>query len=148
MKLPATLLSAVNVLIVNEHEADALATACAVPSAPESFAAAMRRRFGCAVVVTLGARGALAAVEGDGQLLFAAAPPVSVVDTTGAGDALVGALAAGLDRGAAWPRALAEGVAAGSLACGAAGAQAALPSAARIASLAVTVESTIVDHFR
>jgi ribokinase len=145
--LPATLLSAVDVLIVNEHEAEALAAACSVPSASEPFATAMRQRFGCNVVVTLGARGALAAVE-HGQLLFAAAPPVDVVDTTGAGDALVGALAAALDRGASWRRALAEGVAAGSLACGASGAQAALPRAETIARLAAEVEATIVDRLR
>jgi ribokinase len=144
MALPKTLLSAIDVLIVNEHEAEALAAACSAPPAADSFAATMRERFGCAVVVTLGARGALAAVE-HGQLLFAAAPPVDVVDTTGAGDALVGALAAALDRGASWPRTLAEGVAAGSLACEAAGAQAALPTGEPIARLAAKVEATI-DH--
>ena len=145
MELPATLLSAIDVLIVNEHEAGALAAACEVSPAPESFAAAMQQRFGCAVVVTLGSRGALASAE-CGQILFAAAPSVDVVDTTGAGDALVGALAAALDRGAPWPRALAEGVAAGTLACGAAGAQAALPAAGAIARLAFEVEATIVDR--
>ena len=145
MELPATLLSAIDVLIVNEHEAEALAAPCSVSSAPESFAAEMHRRFSCAVVVTLGARGALAVVDG-GKFLRAAAPPVGVVDTTGAGDALVGALAAALDRGAFWPRALAEGVAAGSLACEVAGAQAALPMAGPIAVLAAQVEATIADH--
>ncbi|HET7032110.1 MAG TPA: ribokinase [Casimicrobiaceae bacterium] len=144
MELPATLLSAIDVLIVNEHEAEALAAACSAPSAPESFAAEMHRRFRCAVAVTLGARGALAIVD-DGKFLRAAAPPVAVVDTTGAGDALVGALAAALDRGAFWPRALAEGVAAGSLACEVAGAQAALPMAGPIAALAAQVEATIAD---
>ena len=147
MALPATLLSAIDVLIVNEHEGAALATEHALLSAPESFAVAMRQRFGCAVVVTLGAGGALAAVH-DGHVLVAAAPAVDVVDTTGAGDALVGALTAALDRNASWPRALAEGVAAGSLACGAAGAQAALPAAESIARLAGSVEATIVEHFR
>ena len=143
--LPATLLSAIDVLIVNEHEARALAVAYSMPSSPESFAIAIRQRFGSAVVVTLGERGALACVTED-ELLAAAAPSVDVVDTTGAGDALVGALAAALDRGAAWPRALAEGVAAGSLACRAAGAQAALPLAEPIAQLAADIEPTIVDR--
>ena len=36
--LPAALLEAIDVLIVNEHEAGALAATCGVPSAPESFA--------------------------------------------------------------------------------------------------------------
>jgi ribokinase len=78
--------------------------------------------------------------------LFAAAPEVEVVDTTGAGDAFTGALAAALDRRAGWPRALAEGVAAGSLACRNAGAQAALPVAAAIDRLAATVQSSLVSH--
>jgi ribokinase len=143
MALPAALLSAVDVLIVNEHEAEALAAVSGVPSAPDAFAATMWKRFACAVVVTLGARGALAVVDG-GQLLRAAAPPVAVVDTTGAGDALVGALAAALNRGARWPRALAEGIAAGSLACEAPGAQAALPLAESIAQLAAKVEAAMV----
>ena len=64
-----------------------------------------------------------------------------VVDTTGAGDAFAGVLAAALDRGTDWPTALAEGVAAGSLACTTPGAQRALPDAAAIRSLAASVAS-------
>jgi len=140
--LPAALLDEIDVLIANEHEAEALAGAFSVSGSPEPFAAAMQRRFGCATVVTLGARGAVAALPG--KLLHAAAPEVDVVDTTGAGDAFVGALAAALDRGVTWRRALAEGLAAGSLACTRAGAQAALPMANAIAQLADKVEPTIV----
>jgi ribokinase len=71
------------------------------------------------------------------------APAVDVVDTTGAGDAFCGALAAALDAGAPWPGALAAGIAAGSLACTGVGAQPALPRAAAIASLAAQVEAGI-----
>ena len=53
---------------------------------------------------------------------------VEVVDTTAAGDAFAGALAAALDRGATLPDALADGAAAGSHACTRAGAQASLAS--------------------
>jgi ribokinase len=81
-------------------------------------------------VVTLGKEGVLAAF--DGELLRVPAPDVEVVDTTGAGDAFVGALAAALDAGAALPGALRFGVAAGSLACTAAGAQTSLPRRAAI----------------
>lgn len=60
-------------------------------------------RLGCGLVVTLGAEGA-ALVEGGG-VDRVAAPPVTAVDTTGAGDAFVGAfsygLAAGFDHRAA-----------------------------------------------
>jgi ribokinase len=142
--LPDALMSALDVLIVNEHEAATLATGLGMSPEPEAFATAMHGRLGCAVIVTLGARGALAAAEA--RVLFAAAPAVEVVDTTGAGDAFTGALAAALDRRAAWPRALAEGVAAGSLACRGAGAQAALPAAAAIDRLAATVEASLVVH--
>jgi ribokinase len=142
--LPASLLSAIDVLIVNEIEAASLAAALGMHAMPEALAPAMLRRFGCATVITLGAQGALAATSG--RLLRLAAPPIQVVDTTGAGDAFVGALAAALDRGTQWPRALAEGVAAGSLACATAGAQPSLPPAAAIHRFAVKVESTLVSQ--
>jgi ribokinase len=140
--LPAALLAVVDVLIVNEIEALAVARALDLPGAPEAFAAAAHRRSSRAVVVTLGPRGALAAV--DGSLVTAAAPAVEVVDTTGAGDAFAGALAAAMDRRAGWPRAIAEGVAAGSLACAHPGAQAALPAARAIGPLATEVESALI----
>mgnify|MGYP003489871018 CR=1 FL=1 len=59
-----------------------------------------------------------------------------------------GALAAAIDRGAAWPRALAEGVAAGSLACLRPGAQSALPAAAAISELARSIEPRVVARIR
>lgn len=139
--LPAALLDALDVLIVNAVEAAAIGRTLGLATAPEAFATALARRHRCVVVVTLGAAGAIAVV--DRTRLAIAAPAVGVVDTTGAGDAFTGALAAALDRGAAWPRALAEGVAAGSLACIAAGAQPALPAAPDIARLAGTLEPGI-----
>lgn len=136
--LPAALLDLLDVLIVNEHEAAAIGTALALPATAAGFAVALQQRHGCATVVTLGAAGALAAT-GDG-FYRVAAPPTEVVDTTGAGDAFCGALAAALDRGSAWPRALAEAIAAGSLACRRAGAQPALPVQDAIAALADGIE--------
>ncbi|HEY4138571.1 MAG TPA: PfkB family carbohydrate kinase, partial [Casimicrobiaceae bacterium] len=64
---------------------------------------------------------------------------VHVVDTIGAGDALVGAIAVALDRSASWIRALKEGVAAGALACTRAGAQPSLPYQHEISRLADTI---------
>lgn len=139
--LPSGLLESLDVLIVNEHEAAGFAAALGAPGAPEAFASAIERRHACATVVTLGARGALVATKG--RLLFAAAPAVDVVDTTGAGDAFAGALAAALDRGATWPRALAIAIAAGALACESAGAQSALPTEAAIDRLADIVEREV-----
>ena len=139
--LPEALFAALDVLIVNEHEARSLAAALGVAAAPGEFALAVHRRWGTAVVVTLGGDGALAAAEG--RLLAVPAPAVDVVDTTGAGDAFCGALAAALDAGAPWPGALAAGIAAGSLACSGVGAQPALPRAAAIAALAAKIEAGI-----
>ena len=87
--------------------------------------------------MTLGAGGARAVR--DGEHIAIAAPSIAVVDTTGAGDALVGAFAAALDRGASLRQALAEGVAAGSLACAGRGAQAARPARDAIVALAATL---------
>jgi ribokinase len=145
--LPVALLELVDVLVVNEIEAEAIAATLAMPALPEAFAAAVHRRFGTAAVVTLGAQGAVGIAEG--RLCRVPAPPIEVRDTTGAGDAFTGALASALDRGSDWPQALAEGVAAGSLACLGEGAQTALPGAravhdvaaqlrARLATIAVT----------
>jgi len=62
------------------------------------------------VVVTLGSGGAVALPAGGGQLARPA-PPVTVVDTVGAGDAFMsGLLAALADRGALRPRADLSGV--------------------------------------
>ena len=142
LALPLALLAALDVLVVNAIEAASLADALDLPRAPEAFAAGAHRRFGVSVVVTLGPRGVIAAV--DRSLLSAGAPAVDVVDTTGAGDAFVGVLAAALDRGTDWTAAIAEGIAAGSLACTASGAQPALPEIAKIRMLAATVAPTLM----
>jgi sugar/nucleoside kinase (ribokinase family) len=62
------------------------------------------------------------------------------MDSTGAGDALAGALTAALDRGATWPQALVEAVGAGTLACGRIGAQSALADHSTIAAMVQRVE--------
>lgn len=135
--LPDDLLRRVDILIVNETEAAGVGAEHGLPTTPDQFAEAAAARYQCMVIVTLGPRGAIA-VHGD-ERVAVAAPPTAVVDTTGAGDALVGAFAAGLDRGALLRQALAEGVAAGSLACAGRGAQAALPAQSAIADLAATL---------
>ncbi|MBK6603781.1 MAG: ribokinase [Betaproteobacteria bacterium] len=140
--LPQALVATLDVLLVNETEAAAMAGMLGAPATPDEFATAVHRKFGVATVVTLGGEGAFAAA--DGHLYAVPAPPVRVVDTTGAGDAFCGALAAALDRSATWPRALAEAIAAGSLACTASGAQPALPDAQAIAALAATVGGRVV----
>jgi ribokinase len=111
-------------LVVNQSEAAIIAAGLGIPADPEDFAAklASDRR---AIVVTLGAGGVLARTGGTRHRFQA--PEVDAVDTTGAGDAFCGALAAALDRKAGFERALKEGVAAGALACAATGAQSSAP---------------------
>jgi ribokinase len=112
----------VDFLIVNETEARALAAAVA---ASDGSAASLAASTGRAVIVTRGANGVVYA--GGAERCGAPALAVEPVDTTGAGDAFVGAFAASIDRGAPIPEALAFAAAAGSLACLAPGAQAGLP---------------------
>jgi ribokinase len=93
---PQELLRSADFLIVNEGEL-AMLTGIGSPVNPET-AAKLLVESGCpAVVVTLGQRGAMIATKGN--LLEIAAPMVDVRDTTGAGDAFAGNLAAALDRG-------------------------------------------------
>ena len=119
-------LHAVDCLIVNELEAAALATDCDWPPSPHELAlAAAAAIHGLTIVVTLGEHGALAAHGGD--MLRVQAPSVRAIDTTGAGDAFGGTLLAALDDDAPLDEALRRAVAAGSLACTAAGAQPSFP---------------------
>ncbi|MEP7329429.1 MAG: ribokinase [Betaproteobacteria bacterium] len=136
--LPAALLEAIDVLVVNEHEAAALAAQLHIDTDQCVLADMLSQQLDAAVVLTLGAHGAMAAV--DGIRLQARPPAISVVDTTGAGDAFTGALASALQRNLSWPLALAAAVAAGSLACSSVGAQSALADAVTIAALAERVE--------
>lgn len=137
-------LDALDILVVNAVEAATLAPAFAVPAEPAAFAAHLARRHGMGVVVTLGAQGAMAAAEG--TIARVPALAVDVIDTVGAGDAFTGALAAALDRGDPFRRALACAAAAGALACTGRGAQASLPYAAATLRHAGTLESAIVTE--
>lgn len=128
-----TLLSATDILVANEGEA-ALLCAAAPDTGPARIGARLAAMAGSAAIITCGAAGAMLFTRA-GDRLHQPAAPVDVVDTTGAGDALVGAFAAALSRGDPTEAALAEGVAAGSLACTRCGAVAALPDAAAIRAM-------------
>ncbi len=122
-RLPAALLRAVDLLLLNEGELQALG----VQGAREAAALGPR-----SVVVTRGAQGALAWHEG--REWHQPALPVPAVDTTGAGDTFSGALAAALWQGRPFGEALARAAAAASLACTRIGARAAMPTADELAS--------------
>ncbi len=121
-------------LVVNEGEALTIARAFGFAGA-EAIAASrhIAAAFGLTVIVTLGAAGA-AAFAGADAAWRVEALPIRPIDTTGAGDAFVGALAAALDAGADLPEALRSASAAGGLACLQRGAQSGLPFAEAIAA--------------
>ena len=96
----ADLAAATDWLIPNEHEFAIIAAAAGLsddvedPGALAAFAAGL----GVRLLVTLGERGA-AIVGEDGAVRYVETPTVDAVDTTGAGDAFVGAFAFGLASG-------------------------------------------------
>jgi ribokinase len=109
-------LNQLDVLIVNETEAQALAAETGWPATSMRFASACAAAHrSLTVIVTLGAAGAIAATA-DAQTEMTA-PAADVFDTTGAGDAFVGTLAAALDGGIPLKSAMRRAVDTASYAC-------------------------------
>ena len=126
-RVPPELLLALDVLIVNEHEAAIVAEGLGIAATdPGEIARIIDADHGVATIVTLGAAGAIGWTGGVRRPV--APPSSSVVDTVGAGDCFCGAFAAALDAGFGFTGALARAVAAGSLACRKAGAQPSFPA--------------------
>ncbi|SMF30176.1 ribokinase [Streptomyces sp. Amel2xC10] len=119
--LPPELLAAVDLLVPNEHEATALtgrtdpreAAAALLESVPE-------------VVITLGAAGSLYLARG-AEPVEVPAPRVTAVDSTGAGDTFVGALAVARGEDLPMREALAWAAAAAALSVQRPGASASMP---------------------
>jgi len=102
-EVPAELLSDVDLLLVNEHEAAQLLGSTDPTVDWEVTARAFTAAGVRDVVVTLGARGSMV-IQGGGPedspiLTQVPAVPTHVVDTTGCGDAFTGAVADSLARG-------------------------------------------------
>jgi len=133
-RIPASLLRLADILVANEIEACKL-TGLPVRAAPRALAASLRKFARRAAVVTVGADGAWLA-DGDEVPVRFSAPSSTVIDTTGAGDAFVGAFAARYASDGDMSAAMRWGIAAGSLACrkrGAASSYAGRNAIARIA---------------
>jgi ribokinase len=120
--VPAELLAGLDPLLVNEHEAAFLLGTDDVADHALDAARQLLRLGPVSAVMTLGAAGAAVADRG-GTRLLPAEPVARVVDTTGAGDAFAGALAAALARAADLDAAVAAGLRAGAAAVQRAGAR-------------------------
>ena len=115
--LPDALLAALDILVVNEHEAAHLEAA---------RPGVTLRDLVPMVVITLGSKGALLQVRGRDDVRVAA-PAVTAVDATGAGDTFCGAFAAALAADADPEAALRFAVVAASLSVETAGAVPSIP---------------------
>ncbi|GLI29700.1 MULTISPECIES: ribokinase [Brachybacterium] len=101
MELDPAVLRASDPLVVNQHEAGLvlaqLVPGQEAPEDPDAVVAALRAAGIPSAVLTLGADGSLVADQAGVRRIPPA--PVEAVDTTGSGDAFIGALALGLARG-------------------------------------------------
>lgn len=123
-KLTKGLLELTDILIPNEHEAAWLLQASGTP---DQLARKLQRACkDCCIIVTAGEQGAYIC-DRHGSTAHIPTPKVAVVDTTGAGDAFVGALAVRLRAGDEL--------------------EDAVQFAVRTASLTVTREGTIPSYF-
>lgn len=120
--LSRDVLDSVDVLVVNEHEADQLRAESGVDNLTQLVAT---------VVVTLGGAGAELHARG-AEVVRVPAPSVPVVDSTGAGDTFCGAFAAAVGEGSEPRDALRFAVAAASLSVQREGAVPSIPTRADI----------------
>nr|BAL54265.1 ribokinase [uncultured Planctomycetota bacterium] len=126
-ELPADLFSDVDIMTPNEHEIARLLDLPQIEDEAGARTAAKRLldRGVRNVILTLGARGCFfAGAEGTG---FLPAFQVKAVDTTGAGDAFNGALAAAISEGRDWEDSLRWASAAAAISVTRAGAQPSMP---------------------
>jgi ribokinase len=132
------LLALVDVVVLNETELGLLArTALNGSTDPARFietARALQARRDQIICVTLGKRGVVA-LAADGETIIIPGRAVKAVDTTGAGDCFVGALAARLALGSTMRDAVGYANAAASISVQRMGAAPSMPTAAEVAAV-------------
>ena len=134
VELDPAVVRAADPLVVNEHEAElALSGLCGQPASTghEDLVRGLLDAGVRSVVMTVGAAGALVGEttdHGGASVTVIPAPTVRAVDTTGAGDAFTGALAAALSRGEDLATAARFAARVGAFAVQAAGAQPSYPT--------------------
>ncbi|MER6910533.1 ribokinase [Streptomyces sp. NPDC000594] len=132
-------LAAVDVLVPNLGEFAALLGTHRPATVDEARDLLERAALPCrALVVTLGADGAILKEAHSTTTLHVPAPAVDAIDTVGAGDTFCGALADALGRGTGLPAAVERAVRAASHAATGLGAQTSMPYAAQLDVSAVT----------
>ncbi|MGO3885358.1 MAG: ribokinase [Mycetocola sp.] len=135
--LPEDVIRMVDVLLVNEHELADLIGDDAVEAGWSAVAEQLTARGVSSAVVTLGARGCVVLDNGTVAAEITA-PVVTAVDTTGAGDAFAGAIAAQMASGESLVAAARVAVTAGSFAATGEGAQASYATWEQLAEFART----------
>ena len=124
-----------DIIVANETEFELLAGVSGLTS--QARIEQMQRihsETGQTLIVTLGADGVVAVK--DGQVTAVQGLNIVPVDTVGAGDTFCGYLAASLDQGVDFAKALRRAAVAGSLACTKAGAQPSIPVALDVDAVA------------
>ena len=112
-KIEQSLVAMCDPIVVNETEA-MLLTGKNISSIDDAKALVVEiAKQAKSAVITLGADGAVFAEQSSAEATHSPSEKVSVVDTTGAGDAFVGALAAAFSRGEVLATAVADGLIAG-----------------------------------
>jgi ribokinase len=123
-KIGSELLAKCDPIIVNETEAEVL-TGKTISSISDAKALVIElAALAKSAVITLGEEGAVFAMGNSAEARHLPSEKVVVVDTTGAGDAFVGALAAAFSKGQDLTNAVSEGLKAGAKAVQHFGAQA------------------------
>ncbi|TRZ67895.1 MAG: ribokinase, partial [Rhodocyclaceae bacterium] len=136
--LPQELLALIDVLVVNEGELASLSGARA------DIAPCLARIGVACVVVTLGERGCVARLDGDWYTQPAYL--VDAIDTTAAGDAFCGVLAASLSKNLGIQDALKHASAASALACTRLGAQQSIPALADVSAFLSAMPAARADR--
>ena len=126
--LPEQLLTMVDFLIPNEHEAQALTGI--YPDTPEACTKAIQALQGMGaknIVITLGERGCV--YTHNDEICFCPAQPANVVDTTSAGDSFIGAFVTALSKGRSIPDAIRIGTSVAAITISRPGAASSIPFA-------------------
>lgn len=131
--IPETALDILDVLILNEIEAEMIAEDGGLSTVvPHEIAISLGRKHNLAVVVTLGGDGAVGYDPVKEWCLRVPALDITPLDTVGAGDAFVGAFAGGFHDGQDLGECMRRGAIAGALTCLGPGAQESVPDQAMI----------------